>query len=404
MLITSGFGSGIPNTPIPIFSTSGSGLYHRALTAGPTPLPIDARAVAVCPQTWTSPSVEETSPVEIYNLDRSAAFIPNPNIMTNGYGQNYRWYQGNHDPRAALQNEAGAYLSQDQSYTTNGLSYIHTPNFQATTPGEPLSPLNLTSIHSALPFSLPERPRVREAHVVETPRPQRRLPMPQPSPAPFTRNTVDLLQDQRLRSVQIASSSSMNMNGSFTTPTIACEIDASESDTQSTPPLETSSAEVVTKIKTSPSIKNIASGAISYMPTSTSSSEVTSTTSANSQLTFNTSSLLESMAAPEISAAYSNFRNYALPTSSSTDSVSLLARQTSQTNLYSFNTHNITRRGSANEPSSEGALVSGQEYKPLAQPTQTRHSTNVEALQPELFDKRHTSAHRHSLSNLDSDF
>lgn len=383
-----------------MYNAGTSSVYQRPLSATPYHQ-IDAKA-GVYPQTWTVPCPEETSPVETYPLGQSTTYVSNPNTLGNVYNQSYRWNQSNQ--RSALQSGATEYLEQDAStpYATHGMPFIQTSNIRTTTGAEALSPLNMTSIQSALPISLPAEAHPRQLQTIDGTVPQRHLPMPQPSPAQSTRNTVDLLQDQRLRSTQ-----AVNLTGAYSQkPALTWSGEAIGSDTQSTTSSEASSADVITPTSTSgPVTGKVADSILDYTSTTSSiiSKDLTASTSTPSQLNFSTSTLLESMPAPTTSVTYSNFRNYALPTSTSSDSLSILARQPSQSSLYSFSPDSAAKRNSLG-PSNEAALVSGQRYTPLGQPAAPQQSARMDTLRRESFESRNVPIQPTSMGHLNRSF
>ncbi|KAF1955400.1 hypothetical protein CC80DRAFT_94326 [Byssothecium circinans] len=282
---------------------------------------------------WTVPyqTGEETSPVETYNLDQPNAYLPNPNTMLASVYGSYRWTQSTHEPGSV--------------YSSQSVPYIQT-NVRDTTTSEALSPLNMTSLQSSLPSGAHSR--------LMDPLPQRQLPIPQPSPAQTTRNIVDQIQDQRLRSTHAATS-----------------VSAGEST-------------------------------VGYLPTIVNDP---GTSSAGPPLNFGTTSLLTAVPAA-IPTTYSNFRNYNLPTSSSTEALSTMARQNSQANLYSFSPDNSSKRHSAGDASSnDNALVSGHRYMPLSQTeSQPHHQDSLESLRRDSYNNRTVPVHRASTSNLNRSY
>jgi hypothetical protein len=369
-----------PNTTMPIYNAAEASLYTR-LAHNSYP------QVNTKPIAWTIPYGDDTSPVENYSLEQAASYIPTSNTITSDYGQSYRWSQTQRTP----------YLEQDTTtgYNSSGVSFIQTSNVRPATTAEPLSPLNLASMSSALPISLPERPYPRRMTTSDVSMPQRQLPMPQPSPAQSTRNTVDLLQDQRLRSAQLYAKPAFpwNVEASDTKSTQSWH-DATGSDIQNATASEASSAELMAKA----SVPVTSVGDLSYMPI-TAGEDSSSATAQLGQLNFSTSSLLESMAAPASTATYSNFRNHNNSISTSTDALSFLPRQSSQTNLYSYTSDSVAKKHSEGS-SNKAALVNGQRYTPLSQ-HQPHHAASIEGLRQETYKSQHVPLHRASMSNLD---
>ncbi|CAO2658011.1 Nn.00g072710.m01.CDS01 [Neocucurbitaria sp. VM-36] len=367
------------NRMVPLYSANTS-LYSRPISAHQYP-PLDTKPVY--PPTWTVPYSEDTSPIDTYNLDQPGTYLTNttPLNNTNMYAQPCRW---THPVTKPLHQETGAYVDQGSPYPTNGLPYIQT-NLRSTAT-EPLSPLNMSSLQ----LSLPERPRARPLHASEGTAPQRQLPIPQPNPAQTSRNVVDQLQDQRLRSAQANNASAMSTGASFAKPLLPWspadgdnQINASEA----TPPTGTLSITSET--------------AIGYLPTTSIADEVI-TASAPPQINFNfsTSNLLEAMNAPAPTSTYSNFRDFRTPQ----PKASQMERHNSQNNVYSFNSdHTLKRHSLGGETSNDYMLVGGHRYTPLGR-SQPLISTFADSLHEESLDDRNIPLHRASMSNLHGSF
>ncbi|KAF2798979.1 hypothetical protein K505DRAFT_232118 [Melanomma pulvis-pyrius CBS 109.77] len=298
------------------------------------------------PQTWTIPYSEESSPVDTYSLDPPSTCLPNPlPTYTNMYG-----------------------VSIPSSYPSSDLPYVQT-NLRATVGTEEHSPLNMASLHTTLPNCLSQRPRLRQLELPETSVPQRQLPIPQPSPAQSSRNIVDQLQDRRLRSAQVMGES----------------------------------GELIAQTTSSAPVPGVTEGVMGYMPATSSVNEPVTTdtrpSSQQQQLNFTTSTLLETMPVSAPPSNYSNFRNYNLPISASTEKLPVLARQNSHTSLYSFAPDSSSKRRSLGDQSNEAALVSGQRYTPLSQ-TQTRHAAGLGGLRRDSFETGNDPLHRASASDL----
>jgi hypothetical protein len=394
-----------PNGMMPIYNTGPSPFYARSVPTSQYP---QLETKNAYPHSWTIPYSEETSPVEAFNLDQSAAYTPNQNNLTNPYGDNYRWSQSNRKP---LHHGHNAYLEQEtsmpNSYSAHGLPYIQT-NLQVTG-SEAQSPLNMASLHSTLPISLPKRPQPRQMQVPEASVSQRQLPMPQPSPAQSSRNVVDQLQDQRLRSVQVKDGSSLNNTNTYSKPAMTWNTEPNVSEIQENITTDASSAELMTQSTSSASVSGIDDGLMGYIPVTTSDNEaITASSSPPSQqqqhqINFNTSTLLETMPTSVTTSTYSNFRNYTLPTCSSSEQLSILARQNSHNNLYNFSSDNASKRYSFGDHTNEAALVSGQRYTPLSQ-HHTQHAPGLEGLRRDGFETRHAPLHRASMSNLNRSY
>jgi hypothetical protein len=354
------------NTPIPLYSTNGSPIYPRIIPTAQYAPHIDTKTV-VYPQTWTVPCSEDTSPVETYGLDQPNGYIPQQTAMTNAYGHSYRWSQYQ---QRALENGTTPYIEQNgsTSYTGSAGPFLQTATLRPTVSTEPMSPLNMTSIQSALPTSVTPRKQSDSAITL------RQLPEPKPSPDQPARNNLDLLQDQRLRSN--IPTTSMSMKESFVKPIINWNSDSPGSDLQNTPASDVSAVDLDTLNPTSGPITN--NDVMGYVPITTSSTSQSVISATQARLNFSAGPLLDAIPTPVGTTTYSNFHNYALPTSSSTDSHSLLARQPSQTSLYSFSPDSAAKRNSLSGSSHEAALVSGQRYTPLDQSPEVRHSSNLD--------------------------
>ncbi|KAF2662495.1 hypothetical protein K491DRAFT_673017 [Lophiostoma macrostomum CBS 122681] len=342
-------GSGGQNPSMSIYAPGGASLLSRPCSTPQFPSPLNTKA-AMYPQRWTIPCPEETSPVETYNLDQSAAYVSNANTLASVYSQGYGY---NH--KTLLQHNP--YLDHDSStsYTGHGLPLVNISAMRTALGTEPTSPLNMTSIQSMLPAAIPERPRLRQVKVDGTV-PQRRLPMPQPSPAQSTRNTVDLMQDQRLRSAQISGRNVASYQGASAKPSSSWSVEDNVSDMPSASSSEASAADLLAHTTASIPATSMTEGTLGYVANS-SAGDVTTTSAP--QLNFSTSLLLDAMPAPAATSPYSNFRK---------ESQSMLKKQASHTDLYSFSPDKISKKNSLGSPPSEAPLVSGRTYNPLVQP------------------------------------
>ncbi|KAF2177678.1 hypothetical protein K469DRAFT_602568 [Zopfia rhizophila CBS 207.26] len=393
-----------PNAMMPIYDATASSLYSRTFPSSHYP---QANTKSLFPQTWTVPYSEEASPVENYGPDQSAPYLSTQNDVANAYGQSYRW---NQTDQKTLHNGHNAYLEHEaaitSSYTPSRLPYISTSNVRPTVTTEGLSPLNMTALQSTLPIALPERPLQRQIQIPENTVPPRHLPILPPPPSQPIRNPVDEFQDRALRSSQVASGSSMNTNGAYAKAAMAWNVETAGSDAHGHTSVESASAEIATlpiSSKDYASATNVTEGVLGYIPATASVTEEPAPSTVTPLLNFSTSTLLETIPAPATSANYSNFRNYALPTSSSAETLSLLTRQSSSTNLYSFSTDSTSKRSSLGDASSKTTLVSGQQYTPLCQP-ETQHTASLEALRPQPFESQRVPTHHASMSNLNRSF
>ncbi|KAF2107627.1 hypothetical protein BDV96DRAFT_653701 [Lophiotrema nucula] len=378
-----------PNAMMPIFDAVRSVLFSPGLSPNQYHQ-VDTKSML--PQ-WNVPYSEETSPVEAYGFDQTA-YVPNSISIANVYGENHRWNQSR-----AHHGGSSSYAQPDagvsSSYTTHGPPYTSmNTNLRNSTANVPPSPLNMTPLQEVLPIALPDRPHPRTLSS-ETPVQQRQLPMPLPSPAQTSRNTIDQLQDQRLRSAQ-ALNGSLILNSSYASkPPMPWKIESTAaSDVSSTTSsIDTSSTDAAAQTTTTGAVGGndvtTSANGLGFLPVTT-MEDSTGNTSLP-QLNFGTTSLLEVMPPP--TQSYSNFRDYNIPTSTATQSLGLLARRTSQTNLYSYTSGNNPARNSSGA-SSEATLVSGQRYSPLTQ-SQTQHTSDGISMP-------HVPIHRASMSNLNN--
>jgi hypothetical protein len=380
-------GIATPHTIMPAYNTGGP-MFPRA---GHHTYPqLDTKSVY--PPTWTVPYSEDTSPVEAYNLDQPGAYLPNQGTMPppNTYGSNYRWGQAG---GKTYPNGTATYLGHEplSVYGNPGLSYVQSST--RSTASETHSPLNMT----ALQLSLPGGPYPRSAQASDQTAPQQRqLPIPMPSPAQTTRNVVDQLQDQRLRSAQAMSGTSRTNAGSF--PKLELPYN-SDCEVQVPVGTDASASDNATQATTSAPMPNTTDATLSFLPIATPVPENDTSDSTETHLSFSASTLLEPLPVPAVPTTYSNFRNYNLPTSSSTETTLTLTRQESQTNLYSFNPQ--SKRHSGDSVNDSAALVSGHRYTPLNQ-NQLRHQQSFDDLRRDSFATKAMPTHRASTSDLDS--
>lgn len=327
------------------------------------------------PSTWTVPYTEDTSPVETYGLEQQASFLPN-NVSvphSNFYDSSYRWTYPSGRP---LQQANNAYYDQDPYVGMHGLPY--TPNkHRVAVPSEPLSPMNMSSLEMTLP-SRPHR-RYRAPDAVA-----RQLPFPQPNPAQTSRNAVDNLQDQRLRSIHGGSTSFMRPLQPWNPNNDALVNSTTTSSISTSAP-----APVATD------------GALEMLATTAIEGDAGTTGASTSpELNFSTSTLLEAMTAPVPSSKYSNFRE----NRSQGRTTGQITRQDSHTSLYSYNTFNSMNRNALGDESPDDCkLVNGRQYVPLAhQPMQG--SSTPESLQRDSFQTRNGLIQRASTRSLNTSF
>ena len=374
---------GTPCAMMPMYN-AGAPLYSRA---GHYAYPqLDTKSVY--PSAWTVPCSEETSPVETYNLDQPGAYLPNQVAMAapNTYGSNYRWSQAS---AKTYPGGGPTYLEHEHVsvYGPHGISYMH--NSAPSTASEAFSSLNMSSLQ----LSLPADSHPQSTHPSDqTASQQRQLPIPMPSPAQTSRNVVDQLQDQRLRSAQAMGRSSRTNSGAFSKLGLpfnsGCEV-------QIVTTTEENASDLATQVTASAPMPNTTDPAISFLPIATSVSEDAAPGSTQTQLNFSALTLHEGMPASAKPTTYSNFRNYKLPTSSPTETMPNLARHDSQTNLYSFSPESKRHlAGSAND----SALVSGHQYTPLNQ-SQPHHQPGSDDSRRDSFVSRAMPTHQDSVSN-----
>lgn len=373
------------NVSMPIYPTTTSNqMYARSITTQAYP---QLHTKSMYSSAWDVPYSEDTSPVETYGLEHSAAYLPVPTPMANHnmYGASCRWTQPTTKP---LHSGATAYYDQDSSYVAHGLPYIQPNTLRTPTTSEVFSPLNMSS----LSLTLPERPHPHQYNMTDSAAPQRQLPMPQPSPARTSRNAVDQLQDQRLRSGQAVSASSVGGGTRFSKPLLPWSAD---NDTQ-----VNGSAAAATSSAASSHLPTTADHPLSFLAAATTMTDDTSVagTASQVQLNFSSSSLLGGMIAPSPATTYSTFRENRPQGTSSAH----LPRHSSQTNLYSFTADNTSKRNSLGNESN-CTLVSGQRYIPLPQ-QQQQGASEVESLQRESFENRNVPRHRSSMGNLNRTF
>jgi hypothetical protein len=365
-------------------------LYPRTMSAQQYPQ-LDTKSVY--PSGWTVPFAEDTSPVDTYSLDQPSAYLPSPAPMTTNhmYGHSCRWTHSN----AKQLQPAAAFFDSDSSYTTHGLPYTHA-NGRLNTASDAISPLN-TGI-SSLNLSLPERPHPRQHHPLESGVPQRQLPMPQPSPAQNSRNIVDQLQHDRLRSTQAIGASTLDSRGSFAKPLLPWNADADHQINVT----ETTSGDNVAQVMAPTHLSNDSEGVMGYLPTTTPMTDDASATSTASQLqlNFSTAGLLD----PINVSAPANTYSYLRESRSTGSPSSQMTRQSSQTNLYSYNTDNNSKRNSfGGESSNESTLVSGHRYTPLSH-SQSQTSPSSHNMHRESCQSRNAQLHRASMSNLNGTY
>jgi hypothetical protein len=337
---------------------------------------------------WSVPYSEDTSPIDTYGLEQTAAYLPNSTPMTtNGgmYGPSCRW---THPSSKPLHQGSNAYYNQDGSYSNHGLPYMQSDNLRNPVTSEALSPLNMSS----LSLTLPARPHPRQYNMTDGTAVQRQLPMPLPSPAQASRNVVDQLQNQRLRSGQAATASSAGASAGamFAKSTLPWGTDVDG----------TAAANATTSSGAPSQMPTTSEGTLNYLTATSLPGDASSAATASQlQLNFSSSSLLDGLSAPAPATTYSTFREHRPQGAASTH----LNRHSSQTSLYAYNSDNGQKRNSLGD-SNNCTLVNGQRYTPLPHQQQQQASSSVESLQRESFENRTVPLHRSSMGNLNSSF
>jgi hypothetical protein len=215
------------------------------------------------------------------------------------------------------------------------------------------------------------------------------LPIPQPSPAQTSRNALDNQQDQRLRSGQTSSTSSL-ITGTrpIKPPSWSFSSDGPVSVSTSAP------------IDTATHAATTTHAALNFLATAAIEDDTTTIgITPHFGLNFTSSSLIDRITAPAPTASYSNFRagpSYRQPSTQVT-------RHDSQTSLYSLAPSKASKRDSLDaEDSEDFKIVNGRRYMPLTHQSQTLSAP--ESLQRESLDNRNVSLHRSSIGNLNAAF
>lgn len=362
------------NNMVPMYSVGANEpTYSRPATSQTYP-PLDTKSIY--PSTWTIPYSEDTSPVETYGLEQSRTYLANTVPVTNSnlYTPSCRWTYPTSRP---FQQATNVYYDQNPYSNTHGLPYTP-PKSRVAVANEPLSPMNMSSLE----LTLPSRPHPRRYRVTEGV--ARQLPFPQPSPAQTSRNAVDNLQDQRLRSGQGSSAS-------FLRPLQPWNPNNDALVTANTAP----------SINTTIPVSTSTDGALDFLATAAIEGNTGVTVTASSpELNFTSSSLLDAMTAPAPSTKYSNFRESRANGRQS----ARLIRHDSQTNLYSYTENNSSKCISkGDEISDDCKLVNGRQYEPLANQA-PQDPTVPESLHRYPYGSRNAPLHRASMGNPNTSF
>ena len=309
---------------------------------------------------------------ETYPLRPSAAYVLAPTT----YGPSCRWTYATAKP---LQHAASYH---NQGYVAHGLTYMLNSNLRAPATSDAISPLSMTSPS----FTLSERSHPRGYHLTDGTATQRQLPMPQPSPAQTSRNVVDQLKNQRLKSEQAGAVTSA---GSMAAPPFSKYLSAwGASNEESVKVIAATSRAVTTQLPTS------SESPINYLAATSMPDDATPAGSTSQvQLNFSSSSLPDTLGAPAPTPMYSTFREH--PTSGSN----------SQSNIYGWGTDSAPKRnslGDNNNNNNNFTLLNGQRYTPL--PHQPPVFSTPEGMQRESFESRAVPIHRSSMGQLNCSF
>jgi hypothetical protein len=363
------------NEVIPIYSVATNESTYPRQATNQACTPLDTKSIY--PPTWTVPYAEDTSPVETYDLGQSISYIADNVPVTNSslYGPSYhRWTC---PTSRSFQQATNVYFDQDPYPNVHDLMYTANKN-RITETGEPLSPMNMSSLGMALP------PRPHPHRYGATDEVARQLPFPQPNPAQTSRNALDNLQNQRLRSGQ----------GSSTSFTRILQPWNPNNDS-------IANATTTTSIENSAPVAATTDGALGFLATAAVEDNASVAGTATSpELNFSLPSLLDTKAVSAPINKYSNFRESRNQCKASGN----ITRHDSHTNLYSYDTHDTPKRNpSSEENSEERKLVNGHQYIPLAH-QQTPVSSNQESLQGDSIQNRDFPPQRVSIGSLSTPY
>jgi hypothetical protein len=366
------------NGVLPIYPPTPNSPTYSRMTSSHYPQ-LDTKPIF--PSTWNGSYSGDTSPVENHGLDQPAGYLSDPVAMThpNMYAAACRW---TYPPSRPYQPVTSMYSDQQSAYPTHSLSYTTSSNAQSSAMNEPTTSMNMSSLQ----LTLPERPRYRMPEVAA---PRRQLPAPQPNPTQTSRNALDNLQDQRLRSGQ-ANTASMSPSTTLTKPP---SWNSSSGSQVSVSTLGTTDGSLNTPMTTD--------GALNLFTTAAIGDDTNTVgTTPQFELNFTSSQLVDGITAAVPNVPYSHFRASRSYCQSSTQ----VTRHDSHTNLYSLAPNEPAKRDSLHEDDSEDCkLVNGRRYKPLKH-LQPQTSSAPESLRRESFENRNVPLHRSSLGNLDAAF
>lgn len=404
------------NNMMPLYSVRGNGPYYRSvqshpyerLDSKPAYPHLDAKptydldAKPTYGTDWLAPCEEDTSPTESYSFDQCASYMPTPPqpADSNTYSLPYRCTQ----PTVGTHTTAANYYSDyGQPYNSNGLPYLQT-DVRLDAHIGPISPLNMSSLQSALP----DGPRQRQLQPTEVPlTPRRQLPTPQRKPGYGLHHALDQQQDQRLRSSQtIATPSFSNVTPAYTN-TGSC-IKPPPSWTAADGDLATTlNKAIATTMPPPPTTPHKPADAIdtssTCFPSGRATDDVPITTEdavSSSAFNFSTLPLLDPFATTAPTPpAYSNFRE-SRDFSASTPTAQI-PRNDSSSSLYSYTFDDASRRQSFSGSGSSSNLVSGRQYTPLSQSAST---SRMENLSRESFGAQTVPLRRASASDFNAGF
>jgi hypothetical protein len=199
----------------------------------------------------------------------------------------------------------------------------------------------------------------------------------------------------------------MAANSEYLKAAMAWNTDSSGSDMQSNNALDGNTSELgsLSNSKDYTSAATVTDAVIPYVTASGPNSPEPATTSSGSHLNFSTSTLLEAMPAPTSNTPYSNFRNYNLPTSSSTEAANIppvLTSDSPHSNIYTYSVENGPKRDSFGEMAGESTLVSGKPYSPLDHPP-PQNTAVYSALRRDEFN-RNAPTNPSSISSLNRSY
>ena len=392
-----------PQDMMPLYSIGGPGPHHRSIHNQQYPQletkfaypELDAKSAYA--SDWTTPYGEDTSLIDNYSFEQSPTYLPGPTQATgaNAYSPHYRW---THPAARSSQPMTSYHSDYGHSYISTGLPYLDT-NVRSTPAAEPISPLNMSSLQ----LTLPERPRQRQLQPTGVPiTPRRRLPAPQPNPGHGLHHALDQQQGQRLRSTQtIATPSFSNATPSYTTTGLFAKplLPWTAANENLMNAVNEAASATMQPPSTVPAATNTADTSPTFLPTTTSADNTSSSTDTvpRTALNFGTLPLLDPSIPLTVPTppAYSNFRESRDLSASETQ----LSRNGSSSSLYTYD--GTSRRPSYAGENTSSSLVSGHRYTPLSQPTDAPPMRN---LTQESFETHDVPAHRASTSNLNASF